>query len=110
MERFSSSQSYPALSCRVSNGESSCICTIYHNGRALVMVVDNVETREEFRGQGYAQRLLSLVMDLARAQGVDSVELVVNRNNVAARRLYEGAGFEETDKVHCRRILNRWKI
>lgn len=90
-------------------GISSCICTIYHNGRARVMMVDSMYTAEKYRNQGYGQKLMEEVLALAKDQKVDSVELVVNHDNAAAIRLYEKTGFKRIDKFFYRLILNVWQ-
>ena len=46
-------------------------------------------------------------MSLAKQLKVDSVELVVNKDNKIAKRLYEKAGFEKTNKDYYRFILNK---
>ena len=84
----------------------SCICTVYHNGQARVMLVDSVFVGEPFRRNGYGEELVTKALELADLLGVDSVELVVNRDNGAARGLYSKMGFEETDKIYCRKLLN----
>jgi len=89
---------------------SSCLCTIYHNGKARVMWIDNVETTEQYRGRGWATRLMKEVLLLATELKIDSIELITNGDNLAAQRLYDGSGMERTGKQHWRRILNKWPI
>jgi GNAT superfamily N-acetyltransferase len=88
---------------------SSCLCTFYNNGKADVMLIDNVQTKERFRKMGYGTRIMEKAINLARKLGVDSVELNVNKDNKVAIGLYEKNGFEVTDKCYYRLILNRWK-
>lgn len=87
---------------------SSCLCTFYNNGKANVMLIDNVQTKEEFKGRGYGIKLIEKAIDLAKKQNVDSVELNVNRDNLAAINLYKKSGFEKTNKDYYRLILNKW--
>lgn len=87
----------------------SCICTIYYNGKARIMMVDNVETLEKYRGQGYGQKLIEEAIAFAKTQNVDSIELVVNQDNAPAIRLYEKTGFKRIDKFFYRLILNVWQ-
>jgi len=87
---------------------SSCICTFYNNGKASVMLIDNVQTKKEFRGKGYGTKLINKAMNLAKKNKVDSVELVVNKNDEIAKRLYEKTGFKKTNKDYYRIILNKW--
>lgn len=88
---------------------SSCLCSFYNNGKADVMLIDNVQTKEEFRGKGYGAKLIKKAINLAKKLKVDSVELVVNKNNKAAKKLYENSGFEKTKKDYYRIILNKWQ-
>lgn len=99
-----------AKQARLSLGEfCSCICTIYHNGKARIMMVDNVETAEKYRNQGYGQKLMEKVIEFAKSEKVDSIELVVNQDNAAAIRFYEKTGFKRIDKFFYRLILNVWR-
>ena len=86
----------------------SCICTIYHNGKAKVMIIDSVYVNEQYGGKGYGQKLMNAAIDLAKASKIDSVELNVNKDNKVAIDLYEKNGFEVTDKHYYRLILNKW--
>ena len=87
----------------------SCVCTFYNNGKANVMIVDNVEVEEQYRGQGVGTKLMQKVIELAKNRGVDSIDLNVNKENIAAKKLYEKAGFIKTNKDYYRMILNRWQ-
>ena len=99
-----------AKQARLSLGEvCSCICTIYHNGKAKVMMIDSMETAEQYRNQGYGQKLMEEAIAFAKTQNVDSVELVVNQDNAAAIHLYEKAGFKRIDKFFYRLLLNIWR-
>ena len=85
---------------------SSCLCTFYNNGKANVMLIDSVQTKEEFRGKGYGAKLIKKAIKLAEERKVDSIELAVNKINKIAKKLYEQAGFEKTNKDYYRIILN----
>lgn len=50
----------------------------------------------DVRGQAVGQRLVSAVLDFARATGTDRLELWVVRGNDPAQRLYETMGFTVT--------------
>lgn len=94
---------------RLSLGEAcSCLCTIYHNGKAKIMMVDSVETLEQYRAQGYGRKLMKGVIGFARTEQVDAIELVVGQGNVAAVRLYEKTGFKRVNKFFYRLLLNVW--
>lgn len=59
------------------------------------MQIQNVATAPAFRRQGWAARLLSVVLDRAGANGVLKVFLEVRLGNHAARSLYAKFGFIE---------------
>ncbi len=56
-------------------------------------VVESVRVRSDLRGQGYGERLMRHVLDLARSRGAVRVELTTNAQRDAARRFYERLGF-----------------
>ena len=89
-------------------GICSCLCTIYNNGKAKVMIIDSVLTKEEHRGRGYGTMLLNEALKLAKEENIDSVELIVNQDNAAAKKLYEKIGFKKINKDYYRIILNIW--
>jgi ribosomal-protein-alanine N-acetyltransferase len=55
--------------------------------------INNLAIRPEFRRRGLARRLLDAVLDEAAAVGAPNATLEVRRSNLAARHLYERAGF-----------------
>lgn len=87
----------------------SCICTFYNNGAANVMIIDMVMVKKEHRGKGIGTALMKKALAMARKRNVDSIELVVNRDNSIAKRLYEKVGFKKTNKDYYRLILNTLK-
>lgn len=87
---------------------SSCLCTFYNNGKADVMLIDKVQTKKEFRGQGYGTKLMNKALNFAKELQIDAIELVVDKNNKVAKKLYEKAGFKKTKKDHYRLILNKF--
>lgn len=93
------------MQIRIAVDGGSCLATIYHNGKARVMIVDVVDVEEARRRQGVGTALVEKAIEVARANDVDSVELLVNPDNDAAKDLYRKAGFVRTGKVHYRRIL-----
>ena|SRR3989338_5992494 len=87
---------------------ASCLCTLYNNGKANVMLIDNVFVKEEFRKKNYGAKLLNKAVNLARELKVDSVELVVNKDNKVAKRLYGKVGFKKANKDYYRLILRKF--
>ena len=55
----------------------------------------NVCIRDEFRGRGFARRLLLYLLERARASGMREAFLEVRPSNTAAARLYHSMGFEQ---------------
>ena len=53
----------------------------------------NLAVRPEYRGQGYAARLLDHVLRNARERDVEAIYLEVRASNERALELYEGFGF-----------------
>ncbi len=53
----------------------------------------NLAVRPEYRGQGYAARLLEHVLRNARERDVEAIYLEVRASNERALELYEGFGF-----------------
>jgi ribosomal protein S18 acetylase RimI-like enzyme len=47
----------------------------------------------DLRGNGLGRALLDAAMDTARGEGAEQMELGTSENDVAARHLYESAGF-----------------
>ena len=60
--------------------------------------LENIVVSPEFRGRGIGAELLSAWLTRVRARGSSSVFLEVRESNVAARRLYEKAGFRQTGR------------
>ncbi len=53
--------------------------------------------RPEHRGDGIGEALLSASLERARERGADYVHLGTTEDDVAARHLYEKAGFRRTE-------------
>jgi ribosomal-protein-alanine N-acetyltransferase len=53
----------------------------------------NIAVRSEYRGQGYASRLLERVLQVARNREVGTIYLEVRASNTQASELYERFGF-----------------
>lgn len=56
--------------------------------------ITNVVVKEGFRGNGYGKRLLEEVLKEGKRLGGTAFTLEVRKSNLAAIRLYEGAGFK----------------
>jgi GNAT superfamily N-acetyltransferase len=64
--------------------------------------VFNMATLPAARGRGAGRAVLSSLADWAVSRGAEQMYLQVERNNVAARNLYERAGFTELCSYHYR--------
>ena len=53
------------------------------------------------RGQGLGSRLLDLAEDIARAEGLQRMSVIVASDNTGARRLYERKGYAERVTAPC---------
>jgi ribosomal protein S18 acetylase RimI-like enzyme len=51
------------------------------------------------RGVGVGSRLLAAIIDAARSREITAISLSVERDNAAARRLYNRFGFQPVDEV-----------
>lgn len=55
----------------------------------------NVCIRDEYRGRGFARKVLVYLLDRARTSGMYEAFLEVRPSNTAAARLYHSMGFEQ---------------
>lgn len=62
----------------------------------------------EHRGQGLGSRLLDLAEEIARAEELSRMSLIVANANTRARRLYESKGYQELATAPC--IKEEWEI
>ena len=63
------------------------------------MFLSKVYLLPAFRGQGAVKRVLSLVEEEARGQGLASIRLTVNKENHHAAEVYRHYGFETVESV-----------
>ncbi|MCR4268029.1 GNAT family N-acetyltransferase [Nitratireductor sp. ZSWI3] len=55
----------------------------------------------EYRSQGYGSLLLDLADEIARAEGLSRMSVIVTGDNIGARRLYERKGYKEVAQAPC---------
>jgi ribosomal-protein-alanine N-acetyltransferase len=55
----------------------------------------NVCVRDEYRGRGFARKVLLYLLDRAHSSGMYEAFLEVRPSNTAAARLYQSMGFEQ---------------
>lgn len=86
------------------NGEivSSCVCVIVpnltRNARPYALI-ENVVTRRDCRGRGYASECLAQARSLAQAAGCYKMMLLTGAKEEATLRFYRNAGFNSADKT-----------
>jgi ribosomal protein S18 acetylase RimI-like enzyme len=78
--------------------------TIEDRAPGRVVFIYDIAVDEAFRRLGHAQAALGAVEDYAREHGCVGVMLHVFGNNTGARKLYLGAGFEETNVMMLKRV------
>ncbi|AKJ37730.1 GNAT family N-acetyltransferase [Methanosarcina barkeri] len=62
-------------------------------------VISSIATDKNFRGRGFAERLLRISTEEMKVNGISSVLLYVNINNLPAIYLYKKIGFRKIKKV-----------
>lgn len=65
---------------------------LYDGGTAVI---------KEYRGKGYARKMLSFTIDNAKKHGFSTFELEVLKNNERAIKLYKSFGFKEKEHYVC---------
>jgi len=62
-------------------------------------VISSIATDINFRGRGFAESLLRSSIEEMKVNGISSVFLYVNINNLPAIHLYKKIGFQEIKQV-----------
>lgn len=55
--------------------------------------------KREYHGNGIAQRVLAMLVEMSKERALSSIYLTVNKGNVKAIRAYERFGFKRTDSI-----------
>lgn len=82
----------------VLRSEGSAIAFVVTRRHPPELDIVNLAVADEHRRRGLGRVLLRFLVEMARQDGVDQVFLEVRAGNQAARALYRGLGFEETQK------------
>jgi ribosomal protein S18 acetylase RimI-like enzyme len=98
------------MQIKISVPYGSCLGTIYNNGQAWIMVIDSVEVDKNQRRRGIGTALMTKAIEVAKEYNIDSIELIVNDYNEAAKELYKKVGFLKTNKEHYRIILKHFDL
>ena len=81
---------------------SSCVCVVIPNltrGVRPYALVENVVTRADRRGKGYAGECLSFARQLAQRENCYKMMLLTGSKQEATLRFYESAGFSRGGKT-----------
>ncbi len=62
-------------------------------------VISSIAIDKNFRGKGYAERVLRSSIEEMKVNGISSILLYVNINNLPAIKLYKKIGFQEIKQV-----------
>ena len=81
---------------------SSCVCVIIPNltrGVRPYAFVENVVTRVDYRGRGYATECLNYVKEIAVRENCYKMMLLTGSKKESTLKFYEKAGYNSTDKT-----------
>ncbi len=81
---------------------SSCVCVIIPNLTRNVRpyaFVENVVTREGYRGKGYAGECLEYAREIAVKENCYKMMLLTGSKDADTLRFYEKAGYNSSDKT-----------
>jgi ribosomal protein S18 acetylase RimI-like enzyme len=84
-------------------GEPACAVAVLRFrlsiwSRGLECYLAELYVVPELRGQGIGRAVMERVMDEARAEGADHMDLGTGEDDVAARALYESLGFDNHER------------
>ena len=81
---------------------SSCVCVIIPNLTRNVRpyaFIENVVTREDYRGKGYAGECLEFARKIAEKENCYKMMLLTGSKKPETLRFYEKAGYNSSDKT-----------
>ena len=81
---------------------SSCVCVIIPNLTRNVRpyaFVENVVTREDFRGRGLAGQCLDYAREIAKKENCYKMMLLTGSKKPSTLHFYEKAGYNSSDKT-----------
>ena len=70
--------------------------TYLHPDKTVELWINEVGVASSYHGQGVGKKLVQALLDVGRAAGCREAWVLTDRSNVAAMRLYEAAGGEES--------------
>lgn len=81
---------------------SSCICVIIPNLTRNIRpyaLIENVVTREDYRGKGYATECLNYAKEIAEKENCYKMMLLTGSKEEATLKFYRNAGYNSSDKT-----------
>lgn len=81
---------------------SSCVLAVIPNltrGPRPYALIENVVTRREYRGRGYASRILNHAREIAQEAGCYKIMLMTGSKEDATLEFYRRAGYNDRDKT-----------
>ncbi|MDR1821589.1 MAG: GNAT family N-acetyltransferase [Oscillospiraceae bacterium] len=81
---------------------SSCVVIVIPNlthGQRPYAIVENVITRQDFRGNGCATQLLNAARDIARSEHCYKISLTTGSKKESTLNFYRNAGYNQNDKT-----------
>ena len=81
---------------------SSCVCVIIPNLTRNIRpyaFIENVVTRTDYRGKGYATACLNYAREIARRENCYKMMLMTGSRDEHTLRFYERAGYNRNDKT-----------
>jgi len=94
----SGAEGEPARYCLSVEGEEAAECFLSPFDSGTGWYLYHLETKEEYRRQGFATRLIREVAREIAAQGAKVLRLQVSSKNVPAERLYRKLGFQTEEQ------------
>jgi GNAT superfamily N-acetyltransferase len=81
-------------------GFALCYCTFSSVTLKTLVILNDLHTIPEARGQGVATMLIKTCANFARDHGAETLRLRTARDNVWARHVYEQAGFVQDERFY----------
>lgn len=81
---------------------SSCVCVIIPNLTRNIRpyaFIENVVTREDYRGKGYATECLKYAKEIAEKKNCYKMMLLTGSKKDATLKFYSNAGYNSSDKT-----------